>query len=73
MRGSHLVTAFSNICGGLSPRVRGSHTVAFGEIFSDGSIPTCAGQPTRYTTLLTAKKVYPHVCGAAFLRRDLCI
>ena len=57
--------AFSNICGGLSPRVRGSHTVAFGEIFSDGSIPTCAGQPASTPVFPSRPSVYPHVCGAA--------
>ena len=51
--------------GGLSPRVRGSlHHVRTGPL-ADGSIPTCAGQPTIRMTYRGSIPVYPHVCGAA--------
>ena len=34
---------------GLSPRVRGNHQVVWGRTGGVGSIPACAGEPTRYT------------------------
>ena len=48
---------------GLSPRVRGNldgHR-RHGEVV--GSIPACAGEPTRRLTTSTHGPVYPRVCG----------
>ena len=50
---------------GLSPRVRGSHLRAGSPQRSQGSIPTCAGQPLGLQDRLHPREVYPHVCGAA--------
>ena len=48
---------------GLSPRVRGNHTI-MGDLFSpERSIPACAGEPFGYAAIVIAEKVYPRVCG----------
>ena len=49
--------------GGLSPRVRGNHVnVTFAD-GTEGSIPACAGEPSRGRGLHRAGQVYPRVCG----------
>ena len=49
---------------GLSPRVRG-HPIIIGALVAIlGSIPACAGPPTRGRGLSRTRKVYPRVCGA---------
>ena len=49
--------------GGLSPRVRGNQLPAAGLPPSSGSIPACAGEPTRTQPQPTSSRVYPRVCG----------
>ena len=50
---------------GLSPRVRGSPgTDAFLPAV-DGSIPACAGEPSRLENFAGRGRVYPRVCGGA--------
>ena len=48
---------------GLSPRVRGNHVGAarLGGIV--GSIPACAGEPSRQSAQPPTVRVYPRVCG----------
>ena len=48
---------------GLSPRVRGNHCPLAGYIFIPGSIPACAGEPSRDPALRYQRAVYPRVCG----------
>ena len=50
---------------GLSPRVRGSPLGEHREHRHYGSIPACAGQPSRPSTPEPIRRVYPRVCGAA--------
>ena len=50
---------------GLSPRVRGSRNGVSLIATNEGSIPTCAGQPSMLFAPASASWVYPHVCGAA--------
>ena len=50
---------------GLSPRVRGSHDRLIVACQLEGSIPTCAGQPSGCVGLRWDVRVYPRVCGAA--------
>ena len=48
---------------GLSPRVRGNHSLfAVGELV-DRSIPACAGEPNLMQLISSKVKVYPRVCG----------
>ena len=48
---------------GLSPRVRGNPTAKSRSSRSSGSIPACAGEPTRTPAQPTSSRVYPRVCG----------
>ena len=58
---------------GLSPRVRGNRSCDPKELWREGSIPACAGEPMRQDLKLPQHKVYPRVCGGtaeAQRRRD---
>ena len=48
---------------GLSPRVRGNRRVSPAGVAGAGSIPACAGEPGMRWTTLSARWVYPRVCG----------
>ena len=48
---------------GLSPRVRGNPLGALERAFLAGSIPACAGEPSRCSRSSRATRVYPRVCG----------
>ena len=48
---------------GLSPRMRGNHSVAVLEGRLDGSIPAYAGKPRRPPFPAAPSRVYPRVCG----------
>ena len=49
---------------GLSPRVRGNLPETEAALILLGSIPACAGQPTRKFCHYAISRVYPRVCGA---------
>ena len=48
---------------GLSPRVRGNPIRPRSRSAGAGSIPACAGEPSRHAPKATASAVYPRVCG----------
>ena len=48
---------------GLSPRVRGNPIRLYPVGKSAGSIPACAGEPSRRAYLPRYQRVYPRVCG----------
>ena len=48
---------------GLSPRVRGNPRDPGGQAAEGGSIPACAGEPSRSPTPGRSGWVYPRVCG----------
>ena len=48
---------------GLSPRVRGNRGVKPGTFPLTGSIPACAGEPSRGSASNGKAAVYPRVCG----------
>ena len=48
---------------GLSPRVRGNRVRAEGWQLHSGSIPACAGEPSRFSRRGRRSRVYPRVCG----------
>ena len=48
---------------GLSPRVRGNLLVDLHDVYLDGSIPACAGEPRMDIPRGGAARVYPRVCG----------
>ena len=50
-------------CEGLSPRVRGDPAVISWRAQSLGSIPACAGEPSKTSDVSRALRVYPRVCG----------
>ena len=50
---------------GPSPRVRGSPDQLAVDYLSDGSIPACAGKPTRWRPPRRCVRVHPRVCGEA--------
>ena len=54
---------------GLSPRVRGSRGEHRAGAAYDGSIPTCAGEPSSSFCLPYRLGVYPRVCGGAVWER----
>ena len=66
-RASRLVTASTS---GLSPRVRGNHSGAFKGILRRGSIPACAGEPSRQIATPARARVYPRVCGGTLTAGD---
>ena len=49
--------------GGRSPRVRGNLRVLDGDVQIAGSIPACAGKPSRMTMSSACIRVDPRVCG----------
>ena len=48
---------------GLSPRVRGNHRLDHHQHQLHGSIPACAGEPSRLSGAAISTSVYPRVCG----------
>ena len=48
---------------GLSPRVRGNLDRVHLNVIRHGSIPACAGEPTRPGGQTRVFTVYPRVCG----------
>ena len=48
---------------GLSPRVRGNQVVHAVHVAIEGSIPACAGEPSRPRRTRRHRRVYPRVCG----------
>ena len=75
----HLRRVYPRVCGGtwvvlmditgaqgLSPRVRGNLQSRPYEPGFKRSIPACAGEPTRCEMCLTARQVYPRVCGGTY-------
>ena len=55
---------------GPSPRVRGSQVGSEGGPLPLGSIPACAGKPSRAATSTSAAWVHPRVCGEAVIIFD---
>ena len=55
---------------GLSPRVRGNPVSGRRAGVWQGSIPACAGEPSRWTYARDAYRVYPRVCGGTSLSRS---
>ncbi len=55
---------------GLSPRVRGSLVLSVDRQRNQGSIPACAGEPSRKRTGISWHRVYPRVCGGALTQTD---
>ena len=55
---------------GLSPRVRGSHTVETMIVTKARSIPACAGEPLSLRMVVVCLRVYPRVCGGAARTRS---
>ena len=50
---------------GPSPRVRGSRFHPVQSVWSDGSIPACAGEPRTGVRVFLISGVHPRVCGGA--------
>ena len=63
--GAPLGALISQVRTGLSPRVRGSLPVPHVSLLPVGSIPACAGEPSTSSTSVSARRVYPRVCGGA--------
>ena len=55
---------------GLSPRVRGSRQPMCRAPYPSRSIPACAGKPTQTCRARSVLRVYPRVCGEAFVADD---
>ena len=53
---------------GLSPRVRGNQSSISYRVSRTRSIPACAGEPPRGSSLVRATVVYPRVCGGTVVR-----
>ena len=51
---------------GPSPRVRGSRAQEQERRVAKGSIPACAGEPSRRLSMSAIGRVHPRVCGGAF-------
>ena len=71
-----LRTVYPRVCGGisfaneggacvqgLSPRVRGNRLYSRDDGATGGSIPACAGEPSRRPSMSWYRTVYPRVCG----------
>ena len=56
--------------GGLSPRVRGNHSVRPYACGSDRSIPACAGEPQGGHVRRYGNQVYPRVCGGTSMKNS---
>ena len=56
---------------GLSPRVRGNPVRGREIQENPGSIPACAGEPSRHTRLGWKARVYPRVCGGTLTEEAL--
>ena len=52
---------------GLSPRVRGNPSPEPSLLFHPGSIPACAGEPSKPPVWPIQGRVYPRVCGGTNL------
>ena len=50
---------------GLSPRVRGKPSLGDNSALTPRSIPACAGEAPSRKPLMTARRVYPRVCGGS--------
>ena len=57
---------------GLSPRVRGNQAVAALRYAHQGSIPACAGEPSRSSRSAVRMAVYPRVCGGTKVYPRVC-
>ena len=55
----------------LSPRVRGNHHERCCGNGPRGSIPACAGEPSRLPSDPACTRVYPRVCGGTIVRLRL--
>ena len=79
---SRFWTVYPRVCGGncifpllgvkgagLSPRVRGKHTLATLATLATRSIPACAGETYLALGLKLALAVYPRVCGGNGVQR----
>ena len=80
--GQSIVKVYPRVCGGtvrrafrsvllkgLSPRVRGNQSGVTNRAAAIGSIPACAGEPTKSGAADYAARVYPRVCGGTSARR----
>ncbi len=54
---------------GLSPRVRGNRSISSSRTSSNGSIPACAGEPSRTRCRPLWRSVYPRVCGGTTVEK----
>ena len=54
---------------GLSPRVRGNHSLRISRLCNRRSIPACAGEPITLRLSAAPLWVYPRVCGGTSGRR----
>ena len=83
LRGS--VKVYPRVCGGtynggtmsvsftgLSPRVRGNLRGSRGQTAGRGSIPACAGEPSKLPQPAPRGQVYPRVCGGTTARMLQC-
>ena len=61
--GTTAVVPYRPLDPGLSPRVRGNPKTTGSNKGGYGSIPACAGEPTRLARRHTTRRVYPRVCG----------
>ena len=69
VRGAFATSSIHPPMTGLSPRVRGSPAGPADARQSHGSIPACAGEPTRSAARPSKCRVYPRVCGGAKMAR----
>ena len=61
--GTHAPSSPEGVMAGLSPRVRGNLEDPLGLGAGVGSIPACAGEPSRQGAGGNTRWVYPRVCG----------
>ena len=61
--GTALGLASALACAGLSPRVRGNHILACGQVCACRSIPACTGEPLHRRVRRYRLPVYPRVYG----------
>ena len=64
--GTEAATAAATRSEGLSPRVRGNLIRRAEFNVYIGSIPACAGEPTRAAAKTSTVRVYPRVCGGTY-------